>query len=282
MIEGRFPAMGTQVVVVAPRPDSVDAVLARFVEVERTCSRFLPDSELSRVNKDSATSVILFPLLAEVMACADDLRHRTEGLVDPAMGGHVEAWGYDRTFAEVTGLATSPIPVPKGDWEIQGHDLHRTPGTRLDLGGIAKGWTCDRAVERTEALVVNAGGDLRSADPGLTVTVEDPWGNAAAEVDLGLGGLATSTIAHRAWKVGSGWANHLIDPRTLRPAEGPVVSATAVATTAVEAEAAAKAVLLLGEEGLGWASRQPWIRGALVVWRDGRVFATTGLRVRAA
>jgi thiamine biosynthesis lipoprotein ApbE len=63
----------------------------------------------------------------------------------------------------------------------------------------------------------------------------------------------------------------------MRPVETPIVSATVVAETATEAEAGAKAVLILGVEGLAWAATQPWISGALAFWEDGSVYATPGL-----
>jgi thiamine biosynthesis lipoprotein ApbE len=59
----------------------------------------------------------------------------------------------------------------------------------------------------------------------------------------------------------------------MRPADSPVVSASVVASTAVEAEAGAKAVLFHGVDGLAWADRQPWIRRAIVIWHDGCVYA---------
>ena len=74
--------------------------------------------------------------------------------------------------------------------------------------------------------------------------------------------------------------SHVIDPRTLEPVESPVLSASVLAETAVDAEAGAKAVLLHGEEGLGWAESTEWITAALVVWHDGSVYATRGLELR--
>ena len=59
----------------------------------------------------------------------------------------------------------------------------------------------------------------------------------------------------------------------MQSATTPILSATAVAGTAVEAEAAAKSVLLHGADGLAWAEASPWGHGAVVVWHDGNVFA---------
>ena len=70
-------------------------------------------------------------------------------------------------------------------------------------------------------------------------------------------------------------AHHIIDPRTMRPAITPVVSASVITETAAEAEAGAKAVLILGADGLKWADSQPWIRQAVVVWHDGSVYGNS-------
>ena len=67
----------------------------------------------------------------------------------------------------------------------------------------------------------------------------------------------------------------------MRPTSSPVLSATAITATAVEAEAAAKTILLRGADGLAWADRQSWINAALAVWNDGTVYGTTGLEIAA-
>lgn len=273
--------MGTEVSVVAAGAESVDAVRDIFAWIEAICSRFLPTSELSRINRHGRRAMSVSPVMAGVLSCAAELRSRTSGLVDPAVGAQLKDWGYDRSFESVIALEQAPVVASAGDWKIDDRVLTIEPKVQLDLGGIAKGWACDVAVATTGARVVNAGGDMRSLDDNLTVAVTDPYGEVMARVLVGSGALATSTTAHRAWRVGSGWANHLIDPRTGRPTDGPVVTASAIAATAAEAEAAAKAVLLLGEEGLAWASRQSWIRGAIVLWMDGCIYGTSGVEYAA-
>jgi FAD:protein FMN transferase len=282
MLQQRFRAMGTEVVAMAPAAAGLDAVRARFERVEACCSRFRPESELSRANAGAMGTVGVSPLLAEALAAAAAVRALTGGLVDAGVGQAVRAWGYDRTFAEVGDLAAAPA-APPGEpaWEVAGRTLRRAPGTLLDLGGVAKGWACDWAVEGGQALVVSAGGDVRSADGRTEVEVLGIGGAVAARLHLGVGALATSSTLRRRWRVGGEVAHHLIDPRTMAPARSPVVSATAVAATALEAEAGAKALLLLGEDGLAWAEGQAWLRGALVVWHDGSVFATTQTEVAA-
>jgi thiamine biosynthesis lipoprotein len=276
MIEIEFGAMGTRVVAIGADPEGVPEFFAR---AERVFSRFDRGSELSALNHDPARSVEVSEAMAACLNKAWDLRNRTGGLIDPAVGSAVVEWGYDRTFAEVEDRGPVGDLAAVGDWSIFGNVVARRPGVLLDLGGLAKGWTADRAVEAGLADIVSAGGDVRSRHAETTVSIQDPWGEVIASVHLGSGGLATSTSASRRWKAGDVAAHHIVDPRNVRPATSPIISATVIAPTAVQAEAGAKAVLLQGEQGLTWAEQQDWIDSALVVWHDGSVFATTGMEL---
>lgn len=274
--------MGTTVEAWTSDVAGFEATVRWFDDVEQRCSRFVPDSELSRINRDMRTRVPLSPVLRQVVSHAADMRRRTEGLLDIGVGASVAAWGYDRSFELVESLAEPPDHLRNApEWSLDGATLARPVGTKMDLGGIAKGWTCDTAVEKGFARVVSAGGDIRSAHVATRVPVVDPWGETVALVALGQGALATSSTTRRRWAVGDREAHHLIDPRSGRPSESPVLSATVTASTAVEAEGGAKAVLMLGEDGLAWADEQSWIRSALVIWHDGSVYATRSLELTA-
>lgn len=282
MIAATFPAMGTTVAVTASGDADIAATRAWFGEVEQCASRFLPASDLSRLNDAPSAAVAVTPMLAELLGAADAMRRRTGGLVDPAVGGAVVRWGYDATFTEVHDLSAAPdLPTDTPPWTVAGATVCRAPGVSLDLGGIAKGWTADRAVARGLARIVSAGGDVRSSHPDAEVQVLGPDGAIVATVALGRRALATSSVGRRRWNVAGRPAHHIIDPRTGAPAVSPVVSATVVAATAVEAEAGAKAMLLRGVDGLAWVAAQPWLDGGIAVWLDGSVFATSGLEVAA-
>lgn len=278
-----FRAMGTSVDVTASSDALISDTRQLFDIVEIVCSRFLPTSELSRVNASPEGSVSLSPFMARVMHAAQRVRGLTAGLVDAGVGDAVRAWGYDRTIEDVRDRTGSEAParIIYGGWSVDGVVLHRDPGMRIDLGGIAKGWTCDLAIEEGLASIVSAGGDVRSGVHAGRVEIVDPWGDTAATVHIGVGALATSSVARRRWRVGGREVNHLIDPRTMQPSDSPILQASAITSTALEAEAAAKAILLLGSDGLAWADRQSWIRGALVVWKNGNVYATTDLELAA-
>lgn len=276
-----FPAMGTTVDAWLGDAGQAELLRSWFRDVESTCSRFREDSELSRINASPAVSHRISPTLASILHSARRVRDLTHGLVDVGVGAAVSGWGYDRTFADVSDLTTLPIVAGQGQWEILGRELRRTSDTKLDVGGIAKGWTCDAAVEQGKATVVSAGGDLRSTHPDTTVSITDQNDEVVTRVQLGIGALATSSTRKRSWLVAGKEVSHLIDPSTMRPVHSPVVSATVIAETAVEAEAGAKAVILQGADGLAWADEQDWIGAAIAIWYDGSVFATTGIEVAA-
>jgi FAD:protein FMN transferase len=276
-----FAAMGTGIDAWCRGPESAAKLRNWFEDVEAVCSRFRPDSELSRVNRSAAGDVMVSSLLAEVMTAADRMRALTGGLVDVGVGAGVSEWGYDRSFGEGLGLDAVPGPIPFPDWSLNGRRLNRSKGTTIDLGGVAKGWSCDRAVELGLATIVSAGGDIRSDDPRAIVSVVDPWDEIAAHIRLGIGAFATSSTTRRRWRAGGREVCHLIDPRTMTPIETPILSASAVVRSAVGAEAAAKTVLLKGEAGLAWAAETDWIDAAIVVWQDGSVYATPGIEVAA-
>lgn len=281
MIHVSFKAMGTDVEAWCAEENSGQELRCWFEEVEQVCSRFRHDSELNQVNTSINCSIALSEILAEVIRAGDRARDLSGGLVDIGVGAGVVHWGYDRTFELVRPLDRPPWRNAVPEWSLESRTLTRSPRTLLDLGGIAKGWACDQAVEKGMASVVSAGGDIRSIDSRTTVPILDPWGDTAARVRLGVGGLATSSIARRRWKVGSREISHLIDPRTMAPVQTPILSATVIARSAAEAEVGAKAVLVQGEDGLAWAADTCWIDSAIVVWHDGSVYATPGTEVAA-
>lgn len=273
MIE-TWHGMGTSIEVHAPTRDAHTRARSMFDDAEERFSRFLPSSELSAVNRVGGGSFTVSKEMAAVLSSAAELSARTDGLVDPGVGAALIDWGYAESFESGIQLDERPQRRRRPEWSIVGNRLTVAPDTKLDLGGFVKGWTCDRVVESGVATMASAGGDLRSNDVGLVVDVLDANDAVATRVHLGVGAFATSSVSRRQWKVEGTVANHIIDPRTMAPSAGPVMSASVAADTALEAEVGAKAVLLHGVDGLAWAESQPWIRFAMAIWNDGSVYGT--------
>lgn len=248
MLERRFDAMGTEVELLLDASQdeaaegALDAAESEFHRLEALLTRFRPDSELSRLNV--AGTLAAGPDLVRVVRLALEARDRTGGLFDPTVHDALVSAGYDRTFASLApdGPAARLETACGGRVEIDGATIRLDHGVRLDLGGIAKGDAVDRACGLLAAAgpcLVNAGGDLAVRGGAWPVAVPD-----GPTLELSAGALATSGRDRRTWRRGGRELHHLIDPRTGRPAETPLLRVTVVAATAVEAEVLAKAAFL--------------------------------------
>lgn len=261
--EVRFPAMGTEVVVLtaghAPA-GAVARVRGLFALREEALSRFLPTSELSRLNRSAGRAMEVSPLMLETVDAAIRAAAATGGAFDPTLGRQMAAIGYDRPFGlprRVTVLGMPPAG-PGGGWREIAVDPARGTvtvpvGTALDFGGIAKGMAVDAAAVAlrragvAEALV-SAGGDLAvfgrpPGRPGWPVAVE---GVGGPPVWVAHGALATSSVSRRRWRQGDVERHHLLDPRTGDPAASGLRSVSVAAARCARAEVAAKVALILG------------------------------------
>ena len=91
-------------------------------------------------------------------------------------------------------------------------------------------------------------------------------------------GVASSATDRRRWMQGGRLRHHIIDPRSGLPAATDVISATVVAPTAVEAEAAAKSVLIRGSvDGLNWLESNPDL-AALLILETGQILYSQRIR----
>ena len=256
-----FRAMGTSMeLLLDAEPTSAGARLLREAErevrrLESLLSRFLPTSELSRLNREGR--LVAGEDLLQVVELALLARESTGGRFDPTVHDALVAEGYDRTFDDVP--QARPAEARFRGCPCAGEvvvDRRRRlielePGYRLDLGGIGKGYAVDRAaaiLAEAGRCLVNGGGDLAVQGPGLgawPVGVETPSGSVT--LLLRHGGLATSGADRRTWRVGRQRRHHLIDPRTGRSARSDLLRVTVVGGSAVDAEVQAKALFLAGE-----------------------------------
>jgi thiamine biosynthesis lipoprotein len=253
--------MGTQITVYGSAGLAFDRSLSEVVSLfeaeERRFSRFRGDSELTEVNRRAGSWTAISSVFEEVLRCALDGATRTGGAFDPSVLDAVIASGYDRDFDEVMAGARGVLhpTAPCGRWreiDVRPGSVLLPPGVGLDLGGLVKGWTADRAAELVLDLglpwvLVSAGGDQRIAGsaPVLEIAIEDPEipERIVTSLRIDHGAIASSSTAKRTW--GSG-LHHVIDPRTGAPAETDAVQVTVWAPTCAEAEVLATWALITG------------------------------------
>jgi len=152
-----FSVFGTTATLLVSEPDMVEAarIIAdeQLAAVDRACSRFRPDSELSRLNAANGAVTGVSDLFAELVEAALRAARLTDGAVDPTCGQALEEIGYDRDFAvrqadEQPRHRARPARRVPG-WRSVQLDRKRllaqlANGAQLDLGATAKAWAADR------------------------------------------------------------------------------------------------------------------------------------------
>ena len=272
--------------------EDLTALLAR---VDAAASRFRPDSALSRANARAGRPVAVPRLLVDLVTAGLDAAATTSGLVDPTLGLAMHRIGYDRDIAVVRTRGDVAAPagtvLHSGDWRAV--RLHREAGlltvpvgSALDLGTTAKAWTADHAARTLAArydtaVLVELGGDIAVAGEspvGWTVQVAEREGGDGQKITLLRGGLTTSTTTVRTWTYGGEQVHHIVDPRTGRPADGPWRTATVWADSALVANTASTAAIVLGDAAESWLTGHGL--AARLVAHDGTVTTTAGWPAR--
>ncbi len=260
--------------------------------IDRAASRFRSDSEISHAQRSGGRPVKVSRCLFNAVTVALRIAELTEGAVDPTVGHAMNALGYGRDFAEIADgvVGTLPQAMPVPGWRsIELNETNRTlrvpSGTLVDLGATAKALTADHIACRVFetcgcGVLVSLGGDISTAgEPppgGFLVGMADVSGAAdpLETVAIKSGGLATSGIASRQWKLGHHDVHHIVDPKTGLPPEPVWRTVTVAAATCVDANAATTGSMVKGTHAVEWLSslRLP----ARLVATDGHIVRIAG------
>ncbi|MEI7625012.1 MAG: FAD:protein FMN transferase [Actinomycetota bacterium] len=270
-----FRAMGTNVHVIigGSVPAHAAVAQARVQVLEQLWSRFIDDSEISRINASPGVALPVSPETLTLFERAIESWEMTRGLFDPMVLADLIALGYDRSFGELRTLppqspsqrgSLDPQPLDRGRTEI-GITIDRTAmtvavdvGRGFDSGGIGKGLAADIVVASlleagAPGAMANLGGDLRTGgeapENGWLVAIDNPFdldGPPVARFRLDGQALVTTSSQGRRWLQGESEHHHLLNPATGQPALSDVASVTVIADEGWRAEALSKAAFLSG------------------------------------
>ena len=320
-IERRWRCMGSAAnvgVVVAraavgatPLHSWLDRAEARLAELEQRWSRFVPSSDVCRINAAGPWAEPVHPDTLELVATLRRGWVDSSGAFDPTMLPALEALGYRESFE------TLPAPGPSGLADGEAFQSRRAPGLdglvldrsactvrhrvgcRIDPGGVGKGLAADMVVaELLDAgrehgvvgVLVDPGGDIAVGGTppddgrGWPIRLHEPGarpGQPAVVVDLTVDrACATTTNRRRRWGSGPNAQHHLVDPSTGVPVStarswSPSV-VTALAPSAARAEIATKTLFVLAgrgrsHAGLDRVARRLGVVAVLVTEADERV-----------
>jgi thiamine biosynthesis lipoprotein len=219
-----------------------ELTMIRIARLEACWSRFLPDSDIARINASGGAPVAVRAATVTLLHAMAEATRATDGAYDPTVS-HPDG----RPNIPCEWLARVSIDAATC--------VVRADGVRLDPGGIGKGLGADLVVDAAvadgaSAAVVSLGGDVRLASTvgqHHLVDIAAPDGEGAIDrVVIGDGAVATSGLRR----------GDLVDPATgdvVADAAGGrrVVQASVLAASGAVAEAFAKEVLVRGEVAIG-------------------------------
>lgn len=272
--EASHDAMGTVFAVVAYGRDRnylAEVVNEVFEEIDRLdnqMSNYRPESELSGINREAGKhEVIVEPKLFQLLDESFRYSQDTGGAFDITVGPLMKLWGFFRGRGRLPSQSEIAQVLKRvGYHHVKLDPNHRTvhfdtSGVEVDLGGIAKGYAVDRAVEIlrsngiTAALVSSGTSSIYAlgAPPeqrGWTVTVRAPYDpHQAGDVfHLQNYSLSTSGSYEKFFKIRGRTYCHIMDPRTGRPVEG-MLSTAVLAPSTTASDALSTSFFVLGPEG---------------------------------
>ncbi len=279
--------MGTTYVVkIADPPANLDAdalhksIDAALETVNDQMSTWRPDSELSRFNAADTTDwVSVSPALVTVIAESQRISAATDGAFDVTVGPLISLWGFDHegrpektpTAAEIA-AARARCGYRKLDVRADPPALRKSrPDLSVNLSAIAKGYGVDVVADLLDEAglknyMVEIGGEVRTrgrnaADKDWHIGVEAPRAGLMHEiyrvVSPGERGMATSGDYRNFFEQDGKIYSHTIDPKTGRPIESGLASATVLADSCMTADAWARAMMSRGpERGMHTAAAQ--------------------------
>ena len=271
------PLLGTFVEITARGRD--EKLLARGIEagfdaiarVNRLMSFHDPVSDVSRMNREAfLKGVSVHPWTWQVMRAAKRFAEESHGTFDITIAPLLTKWNYlpDRCYR------FSPTSTSRDIFLRRHHEVFFCRDLIVDLGGIAKGFAVDRAVEALKdngvrAGIVNAGGDLRTFGPGSQfIHLRHPAEptRIAGAVRLRERAMATSGIYFERRKHHAQYVSPLLDGRSGRTVR-ELISVSVAAAECMVADALTKVVFALREEAAGLLAR--YRADALLLERDG-------------
>ena len=245
---------------------TVQETVAFLEYLEQCWSRFIPSSDISRLNRlgpdggalvvDPTTVVLLESMIAGFRT--------TVGRFDPSILRTMIAEGYSSSFEVPDRISSVSAGVTRRgallDLVIDPveHIVEVPSGLVIDPGGIGKGLAADLAVSRLlnsglGGAMVEIGGDLAMAgvsiDPaGWLVDIEhpDPARGVLCSLAVSGGGVATSSVISRRWVHEGSERHHQIDPSTCTASDTDLTAVTVIAPTGWLAEVHATAALGAG------------------------------------
>jgi thiamine biosynthesis lipoprotein len=292
--------MGTRITVelwvddAAKGNQAIDAVLDEMRHIDETMSTYKPTSEVSQVNARAADGPMhISKELFDLLTAARQYSEITDGAFDITYASVGYLYDFRKHVRPDEAQIAQALPAINYRHVIL-DPVNQTvkfsqKGVRIDLGGIAKGYSVDCGIDVLKGLgytraYVGAGGDSRIIGDRFgkpwMVGIRDPMkgeGNVIARIPLVDAAISTSGDYERFFEEKGVRYHHIIDPHTGHSAS-KVRSATVIGPYATRTDGLSKTAFVLGpEKALEIYNRLKDI-DAIIVELDGTVVTTEGMK----
>ena len=262
IIERKEILLGTNVTIKVIESDlerAIEAIKSAFNEIRRIeeiMSEFRGDSEVSILNH---AKFIKNPSkdLVYVLRKSEEYFEISDGAFD---------------------IMASTKPRPRMTIKDDEIRVNCSSKINISLGGIAKGYAVDKAIEVLQGLgirraLIDAGGDIRvldgKSDKHLwTIGIRDPTRKESFTTMIKLFDKSVATS-------GTYGKTKIIDPRTGELIKDPV-SATVIADKAIDADTLSTLSIISPEIGLRIVKRLGF--EALIIYQSGKILKTSGFK----
>ena len=275
--------------ITSPAPEHIlQAALDECAVYNQMLSKFVPGSDVWKINHSSGQPVEINEHTRAVLEMALEMNQASDGAFNIALGPTIALWHFTDGTAVLPDPAEIKKTLAKADCSqivLLGNTVQVPEGTEIDLGGIAKGYICDciadslRARGVTSALL-NFGGNVvtvgnRPDGKAWTIGLQRPSGERGKEFWAAVKScdstLVTSGIYERSFHLNGVTYHHILDPRTGWPVQNHILTVTAITKSSLLADAITTALFVLGPaKGLNLAQR--YGVSAVYLRDDGKVF----------
>lgn len=276
---------------------AIDEAFELCKDLESKVSRTRADSDISRINAAGGEWVEVSNDTLELIQKGMEYSHTSDGAFDITVGGLTEQWDFHAAEGEAKlpdeeALAEAAKHVNFRNLAIEGNRVRLTdPETKLDLGGIAKGWIGDRMTEVLEdrgvvSAVINLGGNViciggKTDADDFVIGVETPFSDRTeiiGKINARDKTLVTSGVYERRIEVDGKTYHHILDTETGWPVETDLDAVTLIADKgrSADIDALSTTCLIMGSEaGKEFIESFDWIEGVFVL-SDGSILTTDG------
>ncbi|HEY1725819.1 MAG TPA: FAD:protein FMN transferase [Steroidobacteraceae bacterium] len=272
---------------------AIDAVMDEMRHIDDSMSTFKPTSEVSHVNDLAAKQpVVISRELFDLLTTALEYSRITEGAFDITYASVGYMYDFHAHIHPSEQQIDAALPAVNYRHLLLDPKTHSVrfsqPGVRIDLGGIAKGYSVDRGIQILQArgyshALVNAGGDSRVIGdrfgrPWMVgIRHPDHPDQVITRIPLVDAAFSTSGDYERYFDENGVRYHHIIDPHTGHSAS-KVRSATVIASSATRSDGLSKTAFVLGPDEALRIYNQLDDVDAVLVALDGRILYTKGLQ----